>query len=77
MDNISKNKSIDDDGAGAESSDVVWGAAAIGNLINRSPAQVYYLHRRGMLMGAAAKIGAKTFVGSRRRLEALHLAKLK
>jgi hypothetical protein len=57
-------------------SDAVWGAEAIGREINRSAEQVYYLHRIGALAGAVSKIGAKTFVGSRRKLQALPLSKL-
>jgi hypothetical protein len=57
--------------------DAVWGAENIGKTINRSSQQIYYLYRIGALNGAVSKIGAKTFVGSRSKLKALVLAKLK
>jgi hypothetical protein len=56
--------------------DAIWGAEAIGREINRSAAQVYYLHRTGALDGAVAKLGPKTYVGSRQKLKALPLSKL-
>jgi hypothetical protein len=52
-------------------SDLVWGAAAIGREIDRTASQVYYLHAIGALEGAVAKLGHKTFVGSRKRLRNL------
>jgi hypothetical protein len=61
----------------SDAGDAVWGATAIGKEINRTQEQVYYLHRIGALKGAVAKIGPKTFVGSRQKLQALHLNKLK
>jgi hypothetical protein len=57
--------------------DAIWGAEAIGREINRSAAQVYYLHRTGALDGAVTKLGPKTYVASRRKLQALPLNKLK
>ena len=55
--------------------DAAWGAKAIGEEIDRSRAQVYYLYRVGALAGAVTKLGPKTYVGSRRKLRALHLGK--
>ena len=64
--------------ADAENSgDAVWGAENIGREINRSAQQVYYLHRIGVLAGAVTKLGAKTYIGSRRKLRALPLNKMK
>jgi hypothetical protein len=57
--------------------DAVWGAAAIGRKINRTTAQVYYLYKIGALDGAVTKLGAKTFVGSHKKLQALIPSKLK
>jgi hypothetical protein len=48
-----------------ESSDVVWGAEGIGEVINRSPRQVFYLLKEERL--PAKKIG-DSWVASRRRL---------
>jgi hypothetical protein len=56
--------------------DAIWGAEAIGREINRSAAQIYYLHRVGALDGAVTKLGPKTYVASRRKLQALPLSKL-
>jgi hypothetical protein len=52
-------------------SDLVWGAENIGREIGRSAAQVYYLHRTGLLDGAVTKLSHKLFVGSRRELRRL------
>ena len=46
-------------------SDLVWGAAAIGEEINRTAQQVYHLHGSGALAGAVSKLGHKTLVASR------------
>jgi hypothetical protein len=49
--------------------DAVWGYAAIGRVINRSPSQVRYLVvETDALDHAVRKIGHKTIVGSRRAL---------
>jgi hypothetical protein len=58
-------------------SDAIWGAENIGKEINRSAAQVYYLYREGHLDGAVTKLGPKTYVASRKKLQALPLNKLK
>jgi hypothetical protein len=58
-------------------SDAVWGAENIGKEIDRSAQQVYYLYRIGALAGAVSKLGPKTFIGSRSKLKALPLSKLK
>ena len=58
-------------------SDLVWGAEGIGAEINRTASQVYHLHASGALDGAVAKLGHKTFVGSRRKLRELPFRKLK
>jgi hypothetical protein len=60
-----------------EDGDLVWGAAAVGEEINRTPSQVYHLLSIGALEGAAAKLGHKTIVGSRRRLRDLPFLKSK
>jgi hypothetical protein len=54
-----------------KTSDLVWGAEAIGDEISRTAAQVYYLLSIGALDGAVAKLGHKTLVGSRRELSRL------
>jgi hypothetical protein len=60
-----------------EAADAVWGARACGAVIKRTPGQFYYLYRTGALDGAVTKLGPKTFVGSRKRLQALIPSKLK
>jgi hypothetical protein len=55
----------------SDQSDWLWGAEAIGAVINRTPEQVYYLHAAGLLRGATWKMGAKQLVGSREKLRAL------
>jgi hypothetical protein len=57
--------------------DLVWGAHAIGEVINRKPAQVYHLIEVGALKGAVRKVGHKTLVGSRRELLRLPLGESK
>jgi hypothetical protein len=57
---ISAEKSSSDD------DEVVWGADAIGAEINRTAAQVYYLHGRGLL--PTDKVGHRTMKSTRRRL---------
>jgi hypothetical protein len=51
-----------------EEADLVWGAAAIGRVISRTAAQVYYLHGIGALDGAVKKVSHKMMLGSRKRL---------
>jgi hypothetical protein len=51
--------------------DLLWGGKSIAKEINRSTQQFYYLHEKGVLKGAVAKLGHKTFVASRRKLRAL------
>jgi hypothetical protein len=55
----------------ASDSDWIWGAEAIGAFIDRSAAQVYYMHGRGAFRGAVFKISPKALVGSRSKLRAL------
>jgi hypothetical protein len=52
-------------------SDLVWGGEDIGREINRTATQVYHLYEIGALDGAVAKLGHKTFVGSRKALHRL------
>jgi hypothetical protein len=58
-------------------SDLVWGGDGVGRVINRTAKQVYHLYEIGALDGAVAKLGHKTFVGSRRKLRALPFRKAK
>jgi hypothetical protein len=51
--------------------DLMWGGLNLAKEINRTTQQFYYLHEIGALKGAVAKLGHKTFVGSRRKLRAL------
>jgi hypothetical protein len=51
--------------------DLLWGGESIAKEINRTTQQFYYLHEKGVLKGAVAKLGHKTFVASRRKLRAL------
>jgi hypothetical protein len=51
--------------------DIVWGGPALAREIGRTTEQFYYLYGKGVLKGAVAKLGHKTFVGSRRKLRAL------
>ena len=55
----------------SDDNDLVWGGENIAKEINRTTAQFYYLHERGVLKGAVAKLGHRTFVASRRKLRAL------
>jgi len=50
---------------------LIWGADAIGREINRSAAQVRYLHGIGFFQGAVWKAGHRTYVGNRQRLRDL------
>jgi hypothetical protein len=49
--------------------DLVWGARAIGEVIDAPQSKVYTLHAAGALTGADKKVGRRTLVGSRRRLQ--------
>ena len=60
-----------------DESDIVWGARGVGRVINRNEQQLYYLLASGALTGAAAKLGHKTIIGSRRALLSLPLQKSK
>jgi hypothetical protein len=57
-----KNQKTDD-------ANVVWGAAAIGEEIERTPEQTRYLFRIGAFGDAVRKIGHRTLVGDRSRLK--------
>jgi hypothetical protein len=57
-------------------SDAVWGAENIGREIGRTAQQIYYLYGQGHLDGAVTKLGPKTYVASRRKLQALPLSKI-
>ena len=61
---VAENTSSDDN-------DLLWGGENIAKEINRTTQQFYYLHEKGVLKGAVAKLGHKTFVASRRKLRAL------
>jgi hypothetical protein len=52
--------------AGGEN-DLVWGAEAIGAVINRTPKQVFYLHQRKLI---PTKSVGRQLVGSKSRLRA-------
>lgn len=67
MDNLTGSAPSDDAG------DLVYGAAAIGREINATPAQVRRFYKNGVLKGAVAKFGWRTFVGSRKQLRNLKL----
>jgi len=54
-----------------EQSNLIWGAAAIGAQIGRTPAQVRCLHGVGFFRGAVWKAGHRTLVGHRERLRNL------
>jgi hypothetical protein len=55
----------------SDDNDLLWGGENIAKEINRSTTQFCYLHEKGVLKGAVAKLGHKTFVASRRKLRAL------
>jgi hypothetical protein len=55
-----------------DESDLIWGAESIGREINRTAHQIYHLYEIGALEGAVAKLGHRTFVGSRKQLRNLH-----
>ena len=48
---------------------VVWGAEAIGEEIDRNPEQVRYLYRSGAFGAAVKKLGHRTLVGDRSLLK--------
>ena len=52
-------------------SNLVWGAEAIGRVINRKPEQVRRLHQLGFFGNAVWKAGHRTLVGSLPRLRNL------
>jgi hypothetical protein len=52
-----------------DGSNAVWGAEAIGAVIDRSAEQVRHLHRIGALGDAVVKKGHRTLVGDRRKLQ--------
>jgi hypothetical protein len=56
-----KNRKTDD-------ANVVWGAAAIGEEIDRTAEQVRYLFRTGAFGDAVRKFGHRTLAGDRDRL---------
>jgi hypothetical protein len=56
-----------------DDSDWVWGGENLAKEINRTTQQFYYLYEKGVLKGTVAKLGHKTFVGSRRKLRAILL----
>jgi hypothetical protein len=82
-DEIDRDRVDDDDDSGEKQadddpeSDLVWGAENIGRVIGRTKQQVYHLVEIGALDGAAAKLGHKTIVGSRKQLGRLPLRKTK
>jgi hypothetical protein len=53
-----------------DDTDLVWGAPAIGKIINRSPTQVYHLNAGGHLDGAVKQIG-RLLVGNKSKLKSL------
>jgi hypothetical protein len=52
-------------------SDILWGAAAIGQTINKTPKAVYDLVAKRKLDGAVRKFAGGELVGSRRALQRL------
>jgi hypothetical protein len=52
-----------------EAHDLLWGARAIASYLGRTERQIYYMHASGRLRGAVKKIGHRSLVGSKRRLE--------
>jgi hypothetical protein len=51
-----------------DADDLVWGAEAIGRVINRTAAQVLHLIETGVLDGAVMRVGHRTYCGSQRRI---------
>jgi hypothetical protein len=45
----------------SDESDFVWGGENLAKEINRTTQQFYYLYEKGVLKGAVAKLGHKTF----------------
>ena len=64
------------DPAAEPESDVIWGMVAIARYIKRTPPQGYYLFGIGALDGAVRKLGRKTIIGSRRKLDQLFAGEL-
>lgn len=56
-------------------SDLVWGGKNIAKEMNWTTAQFYHLYETGALEGCVAKLGHKTFVGSKKRLRTLPFKK--
>jgi hypothetical protein len=54
---------------GLPATDLVWGCAAIGRVINRTGRQTYHMLERGLL--PAKKIGARWVASRRKLLEAV------
>jgi G:T-mismatch repair DNA endonuclease (very short patch repair protein) len=52
-------------------SNLVWGAAAIGRVVNRTPEQVRRLHQAGFFGNAVWKAHHRTLVGSVPKLRSL------
>jgi hypothetical protein len=75
--NVEVEKEAAASGGGGPDSDLVWGAEAIGRVINRTARQVHHLHEIGALDGAVSKLGHKTFVGSTKALHRLPFRKIK
>jgi hypothetical protein len=50
--------------------DFVWGAKAIGEVLNRSPRQVYYMADLGLLPGVR-KVGKRLLFADRRLLQTI------
>jgi hypothetical protein len=50
--------------------ELVWGAPAIGKIINRSPTQVYHLNAGGHLEGFVRQVG-RLLVGNKSKLKEL------
>jgi len=63
-----KNRKTDD-------GNVVWGAEAIGEVIDRTAEQARYLFRKGTFGDAVKKIGHRTLAGDRSKLK--HFSNLK
>jgi hypothetical protein len=52
----------------ADSSEYLWGAEAIGAVINRNDRQVYHLHAKGVFGDAVVKVGHKSLLGFRSKI---------
>lgn len=53
----------------ANNADAIWGARNIGKVINRTADQTRYLYRTGAFGDAVKKVGHRTLVGNRRKLQ--------